>query len=175
MDFILDNIYVVIVIAAAIAQWLKSSKEGKNERESEKRAARELEEFIEQAERRHSKPSVPPPLPRTASPTPPRMDRSPTPMLKKANRPNTETKVVTSASRYQEELMQAELARQAAIAEQIKELKLAKKKQDAPQTTQREKATTAASGSIRERLKNRSELRQAFVLKEFLEKPVGLR
>lgn len=180
MDFILDNIYFIIIAAAGLVQWWKATQEAKKEREnpsqSEEYMPRELEEFLEQAERRHVRPAVPPPLPHGANPVPPSFERSPVPSLKKANRPTSEAKAFVKAPHYIQEAQEAELARQAAIAEQLSGLKQAKKnKQETIQTANREKAKTVVSGSIRDRLKNRSELRQAFVLKEFLEKPVGLR
>ncbi len=179
MDFVLNNIYIIIIAAAGLVQWWKSTQDAKKEREnqppSQEYFPREVEEFLEQVERKNSRPVVPPPLPAGARPVPPKMDRSPAPMLKKANKPTSEAKAFINAPHYVEEAQQAELARQAAIAEQLSGLKQAKKNQQEILTAKREKAKTVVSGSIRDRLKNRSELRQAFVLKEFLEKPVGLR
>lgn len=179
MDFVIDNIYFIIIAAAGLVQWWKSTQDAKKEREShpqsEEYLPREVEEFLEQVERRQSRPVVPPPLPAGAKPVPPRLDRSPVPNLKKANRPAAGSRLTVTVPSFVEEAQQAELARQAAIAEQIKSLKQAKKNQETVLTTKREKTKTVVSGSIRDRLKNRSELRQAFVLKEFLEKPVGLR
>ncbi|MES2980688.1 MAG: hypothetical protein V4727_00110 [Verrucomicrobiota bacterium] len=179
MDFIKDYIFIIIIVASALAQWWKSTQEAKKERENpyqpDSHIPRELEDLLEQVERKHPRPAVPPPLPRGANPVPPSFDRSPVPALKKANRPTSEAKAFVNAPHYQEEALQAELARQAAIAEQLSGLKQAKKKQEVLLTAKREKAKTVVYGSIRDRLKNRSELRQAFVLKEFLDKPVGLR
>lgn len=179
MDFIFDNLIIIIIVASALAQWWKSTQEAKKERENpyqpDSDIPRDLEEFLEQVERKQSRPAVPPPLPPGANPVPPSFDRSPVPTLKKANRQTSEAKAFVNAPHYQEEALQAELARQAAIAEQLSGLKQTKKKQEAIQTAKREKAKTVVSGSIRDRLKNRSELRQAFVLKEFLDKPAGLR
>jgi hypothetical protein len=179
MNFILDNIYIIVIAAAGLVQWWKSTQDAKKERENqhlpEEYSRKQLEEFQEQAERRHSRPTAPPPLPRGSNPVPPSFDRSPTPALKKS-RPTSEAKAFVMAPHYQEEALQAELERQAAIAEQLSGLKQARKKQEVILRSKREKAKPAmVSGSIRDRLKNRSELRQAFVLKEFLEKPLGLR
>lgn len=189
MDFITDNLIIILIIASGIAKFVTSLKEKKPDPRSERPledqlSSEELEEFLEEAERRHYEPVVPPPLPRagTTPPlhkagtsAPPQMERSPVPTLKKANQAGVENKPSVGAARYQQEVMQEELARQVAIAEQLSGLKQARKKQEPPQTTLREPSTPVSSGSIRDRLKNRSELRQAFVLKEFLEKPVGLR
>ncbi len=174
MDFVFDNIYIIVFVAAGLVQWWKATQNAKKEREEEQRTKKYFSGQVE--ERRHSRPAVPPPLPAGAHPVPPSFDRSPVPSLKKVNRPTSEAKAFVNAPHYIEEAQQAELARQAAIAEQLSGLKQARKnKQEAIQTAKREKAKTVVSGSIRDRLKNRSELRQAFVLKEFLEKPVGLR
>lgn len=178
MDFIFDNLIIIIIAASGLVQWWKSTQEAKRERENpqpEEYLPPELEELLEQMERKPARPAVPPPLPAGANPVPPSFDRSPVPTLKKANRPTSEAKAFVNAPHYVEEAQQAELARQAAIAEQLSGLKQARKKQEVIQSAQREKVKTVVSGSIRDRLKNRSELRQAFVLKEFLDKPVGLR
>lgn len=174
MDLILDNIYFIIIAAAGLVQWWKTTQNAKKEREEEQRTKKYFSGQVE--ERRQSRPVVPPPLPAGANPTPPKLDRSPAPMLKKVDRAAAEAKAFVNAPHYIQEAQAAELARQAAIAEQLSGLKQARmNKQEAIQVEKREKAKTVASGSIRDRLKNRSELRQAFVLKEFLEKPVGLR
>jgi type IV secretory pathway VirB10-like protein len=179
MDFIFDNLIIIIIAASGLVQWWKSTKEAKQEREnqpqSEEFAQRELEEFLEQAERRHSRPAVPPPVSHSKPPTLPSFERTPAPALKKASQYSTEAKAFINAPHYEEEALQAELARQAAIAEQLSGLKQSKKKHKSTQTTRRSQTKSVVSSSIRDRLKNRSELRQAFVLKEFLEKPVGLR
>ena len=70
-----------------------------------------------------------------------------------------------------------ELARQQALIDQAREFKRAKgarKSKEAKPAVART-VSGAPSSSIRGRLHNRSELRSAFVLKEILEKPVGLR
>lgn len=179
MEFVLDHIYWIIIAAAGLVQWWRSTQEAKQEREnhrpSDEYLPKKVEEFLEQMERRQPKPATPPPLPRKSQPTPPRLDRAPAPSLKKVNPPNTGSRLSASVPHHIQQAQQAELDRQAAIAEQIKNLKQAKKNQEAAQTAKREKQQPVASGSIRDRLKNRSELRQAFVMKEFLEKPVGLR
>ena len=77
----------------------------------------------------------------------------------------------------------AELQRQAAIKEKLKQAKRVKREQvmfgekrKRGQVDVREKASVlAGGGTVRERLRNKGELRRAFVLKEVLEKPVGLK
>jgi hypothetical protein len=179
MNFILDNLFIIIIAASGLVQWWRSTQEAKRERENpsggEEYCPQHLEEFLEQAERRLSRPAVPPPLPMVGGlPPQPSFDRNPAPALKKS-RPTSEAKAFVMAPHYAEEALEAELARQALIAEQLSGIKQARKKQAPMQTTQRDKAPAVASGSLRDRLKNRLEIRQAFVLKEILDKPVGLR
>ena len=64
-----------------------------------------------------------------------------------------------------------ELARQQALSEKVKEAKRLKSEKQAKQSLQE---TRPASG-FKARLKSKEQLRDAFVLKEILDKPVGLR
>jgi len=168
MDFVFDNIIWLIAAAAGLVQWWKSSQEAKDERRrnTPEYDAEELEEFLEQAEPAHPRPAVPPPLP-DAAPAP-----SPAPFLR---RRGAESPPVTV------DLLQgnsAELERQASLAEQMKLLKQAKRQHSLEESSMlayQKRKPVEVSTSLRGRLKNRMELRQAFVLKEILEKPVGLR
>ncbi len=181
MDFIIENIYLLVLAAAGIAQWWKSTQEAKRERENgesvhEEYDPEEFEEFVREAERRNSRPAVPPPLPteepvRRAEPS---VDRSPEPFLKQA-RSATQAKSFVNAPHHQDEL-----ARQAALAERLAGLKQAKKARSAsklPDFKHRrsDDARATVTTGLRARLRSRRELRSAFVLKEILEKPVSLR
>lgn len=167
MDFIFDNIYWLVIAAAGIVQWWKSTKEAKAAKEEERGNARdftpeELEEFFEEVEQAHSRPAVPPPLPQAA----------PAPVLRR----NASEPPPLEFDPY--EGISGELDRQAKLAEQVNQLKQAKrprKREEAPTATSRRKKPVESTGSLRGRLQNRRELRQAFVLKEILEKPIGLR
>ena len=170
MDFIIDNIYLLILAAAGIAQWLKATQEAKKERENpqpkeDEFSLEELEEFIGQAERHHP---VPPPLPTNDGGPMPGVERSPVPNLKKTNGPPS----IAEMSRDE-----GELARQEAIATQLKGLRQAKQARVAKLSTDKKEKGGSASrpGTLRSRLGNRRELRQAIVLREILDKPVGLR
>ena len=168
MDFIIENIYWLVFAAAGLVQWWKSTQEAKEERRRSEREIdpADLEEMIEQAERCHPRPAVPPPLPQATSvPAPP-------PVLERRTTPPP---VVIPPLK---DGVSTELERQAKLAEQMKRLQLEKRQRsreaNAIATAGRKKQSQPV-GSLRGRLQNRRELRQAFVLKEILEKPVGLR
>lgn len=166
MDFIFENIYWLVLAAAGIAQWWKSTQEAKEEarRNTHEYDPDELEEFLEEAERANPRPAVPPPLPRN--------EPAPAPTLRRASAepPPLEFNSYEGAS--------GELERQAKLAEQVKLLKQAKRQRsmdEAPTSASRKKKTVESNSTLRSRLQSRRELKQAFVLKEILEKPVGLR
>lgn len=181
MDIIRDNIFLIILLfVGAISQWLKARADAKQSQEHEYDPA-DFEEMIEEAERRHSRPAVPPPLqrgsappplPPTALPHPTGGTVAPAPSMRRKSREPEPAAALFDSS--------AELARQQQLAEKVKELKRTrgaramnesilprKKSPSIPQTT--------TGLTLKQRLSHRKELRQAFVLKEILEKPVGLR
>lgn len=165
MDFIFENIYWLVIAAAGIVQWWKSTQEAKEEarRNAHDYDPDELEEFLEEAERAHPRPAVPPPLPQAAPVPAPALRRS-------AEPPPLEFNPYEGVS--------GELERQAKLAEQVKQLKQAKRQrsmEEVPTSTSKRKRSVESTGSLRSRLNNRRELKQAFVLKEILEKPIGLR
>lgn len=168
MDFIFENLIWLIAAAAGIVQWWKSTQEAKGEkrRNTPEYSDEELEEYLEQEERAQPRPAVPPPLPHAAPAA------SPAPLLR---RRGAESPPVTV------DLLQgnsAELERQASLAEQMKLLKQAKRQhslEESSKSAYQKRKPAEVSTSLRGRLKNRMELRQAFVLKEILEKPLGLR
>ncbi|MEP2775674.1 MAG: hypothetical protein ABJQ29_04345 [Luteolibacter sp.] len=164
MDFIFDNIIWFVMAAAGLVQWWKSTQEAKMEQaaeEARRREARDYEEFIEEAEMRLPKAAVPPPLPAGGA--------AQAPELRRSNK-----RAVADAPPLPD--MGSELERQALLAEQIREFKRAKKTRS-PVFDHRKKVKPTTTGSIgvKARLGNRRELKDAFVLKEILEKPVGLR
>ena len=168
MDFIFENIIWFIAAAAGLVQWWKSTQEAKEEARRETHEHEydpgELEEFLEQAERANPRPAVPPPLPMETTVAPPALRRSVPEAPARESNP------------YQGNA--GELERQAKLAEQMKLLKQSKKHrnlEDSPISNPGWKKPVETTGSLRGRLQNRRELRQAFVLKEILEKPVGLR
>jgi len=169
MEFISDYFYVIILIVGAIAQWMKSRSEAR-EQNDPRDEARDLEEMIEREERRQSRPAVPPPLARPSTPPPlPASGPSPAPETRRRSR---EVAPAFDTS--------GELARQQALAEKVREMKQARSARKAgeslPSSRESARSATRATGlGLRERLRDRKELRQAFVLKEILEKPIALR
>jgi hypothetical protein len=169
MDFISEYFYVIILIVGAIAQWMKSRSESREEN-GRPNDAEDLEEMIGREERRQSRPAVPPPLARPLTPPPlPASGHSPAPELRRKSR---EVAPAFDTS--------GELARQQALAEKVKVMKQARAARKAGESLPSGKesagsATRSAGLGLRDRLRNRNELRQAFVLKEIIEKPVALR
>jgi type IV secretory pathway VirB10-like protein len=153
MDFIFENIYLLVLAAAGIAQWWKSTQEAKKERENNAPPREVAPPPVYQPYKENfPSPVIPPPLPNKSG--------SPAPSL-------------VSMRRAQEEL-----ARQEAMNEKLKEAKRAKQKKKSQEKTQEVYSQTVvakSSKSIRSALSNRHEIRRAFILKEILEKPVGLR
>jgi hypothetical protein len=172
MDIIRDNIFLIILLfVGAISQWLKARAEAKQGQEPDYDPA-EIEEMLEEAERRHSRPAVPPPLPPTAFPQPPGSVIAPAPTLRRKSREPESAPPAYDAS--------AELARQQELADKLKEMKRTRgARQTADGIPPRKRSASepipAAGVSLKSRLGSRRELRQAFVLREILGKPVGLR
>lgn len=173
MDFLSEYFYVIILIVGAIAQWLKSRSESRDaapyEREEPHYDPEVLEELEREAERRNPRPSVPPPLPSAGAL--PGVGRSAVPDLRrKSTAPPVPAAAYVDASE--------ELARQQALMDKARDFKRAKvaRATKAPKEFGAKAAVPVATGGgLRNRLHNRRELRSAFVLKEILERPVGLR
>jgi hypothetical protein len=169
MDIILDNIFLIILLlVGAISQWLKARADAKQGQEPGYDPA-ELEEMFGEVERRQSRPAVPPPLP-PAFPVPQGSTAAPVPNLRRASREAPFAAAAFDTS--------SELARQEQIAEQLKELKRtrgARETSDALIPRNRGRGAASVGSSLKSRLGNRNELRQAFVLKEILEKPIAMR
>ncbi len=201
MDFILDNLYLLIFAAAGIAQWVNSQREAKKAEMEAHRRREQPEELEEEedvfgpdfdfgetqenhereVERRAPAPATPPPLPSTTTVTSSGPlsgpERSPVPSLRRNPAPQIELTAVPS--RFEEEL-----ARQAEMLEQVrvfKQAKSAKSLEEAAALKTSSAYALAASGrgtgetGLRARLRNTRELKQALVMKEVLDKPVGLR
>ena len=199
MQFILEHIYLLIFVAAGIAQWVNSQREAKKaEKEAQQRQGRsgELEQeedffgpdfdFDETHEdherevvRRQPSAANPPPLPsgRSTTPTGPPQLGTPAPVL--VSRRERAASIPARDTRFEEEL-----ARQATLLEQVRLIKQ-RSQADAIENAVATRAsaayeqTTNTRGqnglSLKSRLRDRRELKQAFILKEILEKPVSLR
>ena len=165
MDWIFDNFQIVILILLGIGSMLKSIVDSKN------REKRELEEeendpgevfAPDEDYSSPATPSVPPPLYRQAVPPP----------LRESGY-EEETAIETAkALKHQHDL--AERLRH------IREIKAtttggaaATQARDSAKSTTNNSASAALS--IRARLRSPAELRRAFVMREILNSPVGLR
>lgn len=172
MDFITDNIFIIILLfVGAITQWLKARGEARQNQDPGYDPA-DLEEMMQEAERRHSRPAVPPPLPPTAFPHPAGSVTAPAPALRRKLREVEPAPLAFDTS--------TELARQQELADKLKEMKRTRGAREIndsllPRKRSASDAIPVSDVSLKSRLLNRTELRQAFVLKEILEKPVGLR
>lgn len=160
MDWIFDHFQIVLIVALAFASWVKSRQEAK-QAEREAREAGELPDMRdifgpEETWQPEPEPNQPPPIPTYTynSPAPPVIDEA-------------------NALR--------ELERQSALREQLRQIRESKAITTGNAAATRErnsgkgKAPAAITASLRETLKNRSELRKAVITREVLGAPVGLR
>lgn len=154
-QFIIDNIKILIFVGAAVL-WvigkIAEAKKKQQEPQDEPWSPEEDDGYDYEDERQPDfqpyHPAVPPPLPRAVAP----------PVLPAEDR---------------------ELARQRAMQERLSALrkertsvaKAARKPKMAKTTT----TPTASPSLLKERLRNRTELRRAIVMREILDPPVGLR
>ena len=168
MDIIKDNIFLIILLlVGAISQWLKARGEARQNQDTGYDP-----EMMEEAEHRHSRPAVPPPLPPTAFPQPAGSVIAPTPALRRKSREIEPAPAAFDSA--------AELARQQQLADKLQEMKRTSGARQTNEGLLPKKhsvayASTTSNSTLKSRLRNREELRQAFVLKEILEKPIALR
>ena len=171
MDFFFDNVFVIILLfVGAISQWLKARGEARQSQDPGYDPA-DLEEMMQEAERHYSRPAVPPPLPPNAFPQPPGSVIAPTPALRRKSREAEPAPTAFDTA--------SELARQQQLADKLREMKRTRGAREIgdsllPQKRPGRDVSSTSGVSLKSRLGNRKELRQAFVLKEILEKPVGL-
>jgi hypothetical protein len=174
MDFLSDYFYIIILIVGAIAQWLKSRSETTDaspyEHEEPHYDPDVLEELEREAERRNPSPASPPPLP-SGGGSLPGVGRSAVPDLRrKVNAPPVPAAAYLDSS--------DESVRQQSLIDKAREFKSAKRARVVKEPKgfgAKPAVPIAPGGSLKSRLHNRRELRSAFVLKEILEKPIGLR
>lgn len=201
MEFILENIVWLIAVAAGLVQWWKSTVEAKQERKLAEEARQRriangenledaederFEEFedpyYEHPQQEFQPEPAPPPLPQqprhseTQAP-----GGSPKPVLPKPKLfPRAAPETVSE--KIPNEVANALMDKQKAIAERVRELRRSKAKAQAEEigdaVAQRKPVVTVKTGagsSIRKRLGDKQEIRHAFIMKEVLDKPVGLR
>lgn len=150
MDLITDNLFLIIVlIAGAISQWLKSRGESQNENQD---PGDFYPEEYEEAPRRNYEAPVPP--------IPPQMPRS--------------TVYLPTYDVGSELARQAEINEKIqALKSGRNQNKKAPTKHVKKATTAQ--LSKIKSPSIRETLNQKSELRKAILLREILDKPISLR
>ena len=172
MDFIFDNIFIIVLLfVGAITQWLKARGEARQNQDTGYDPA-DLEEMMKEAQRSYPHPAAPPPLPPNAFPeSPGSVIASAAASRRKSREPESATTASDSST---------ELARQQQLADKLKEMKRTRGAREIsdsllPQNRSVGNISPAASASLKLRLGNRKDLRQAFILKEILEKPSGLR
>ena len=157
MSWILDNIQIVIILALALAGWLKSRMEAKAA-ELQERVEDEIEEVREMYG--EAAKSGPPPLVRAVPPPLPELGKQ----------------IVKAKEAAQV------LQHQNALAERLREIRKAKAAAPAKLAPLHVvKSSTAVPfvavppSSIRHRLRRPAEVRRAIVMAEILAPPVGLR
>lgn len=148
MDWIFDNIQILIAIGAAVAFWLNKARE---ERET-RRQMEENDEPVDWEDEvfgpREEEALAPPPPPRIVI-----HQRTPPPLPPQAD---------------------AEVQRQREMMERLKTLR-AERAQAAAKKTAARAAAPAALAGLRSRLRDKGEIRRAVVLREILGPPVGLK
>lgn len=164
MSFVFDNLIWLLAAAAGLVQWWKATQEAKEEKQREREfQPTEIEEFEVVPKRRLARTILPPRMPDMVPTPPPILRRSaPEPFV-----------VRTPAN----EINARELEAQTRLAEQLHQFnkeRRDKKREESPISAS-PKQLVASSLSLQGELRSRKEIRKAFVLKEILERPLGLR
>lgn len=162
MNWIFDHFQIIVVIALALASWLKHRADTRNAEAEERRAREEMADDDSPFGRAEDwlpppAPSVPPPLVRTATPPPLRVDVSETEPL---------------------------LQRQIDMQERLREIKAAKSNTRGGAAATRDRVLAAGKPAksfspgktrLRDDLRDSRKTRRAIVLREILGPPLGLR
>lgn len=169
-------IFVVIVVVALLQKVLEAAKARKADTGPTMREIFGPDGETSPTTSRR-KPYTPPPLVRTTAPPPLRQPAGPPPLRGAAP--------MAASSAYDTE---AELTRQREMEERIRRIREAKSSAPAavsaaapapepppPATASTARLTAAHPGAINRRLRHPREVRRAFVLKEILDRPLGLR
>ena len=168
-DVIADNLKPIIILIIVVVAVVRKIMEGINANKSGPGPSME-DIFGPDSEPREAdrplRPSVPPPIRQATTPPPLRQVGPPPPLQRAAvTTPTGDTN--------------AELARQRAIEERIRKIREAKLKAQAASAPVHQVPVAhrqaSISHSLNLRLHNTKELRRAFILKEILDRPVGLR
>ncbi len=167
MDWIFDNFQIVALVGIALASWIKSRMDAKAAEREERQAREEMgegEEIFGPDEAWEEPPPrqpVPPPLHRAGPPP------------------------VPTAAQYEAELEAAALLKhQMDLQERLRQIRETKASTSGGAAVTRARVAASQShaaaaapvkSGLRSALRNRSEIRRAFVLREILGPPLGLR
>jgi len=194
MDWVLDNIRLIVIVGGAIAYWLNQRRKAKEEEAAARTGApaassaspvrmgdeaertRRIQEeirkkILERAAGAPARLPSPPPIPETPTPLP-------------RAQPKAELYVAPSAEEQEKILAadQAMLDRQQQLAAKLRELQQQRREHDRPAEVFAEKTALAMSasgtsvlGSPLADLRNPALVRRAIILREVLGTPVGLR
>jgi hypothetical protein len=162
MDWIFDNFQIVFLVLLALASWLKSRNDAKNAEREETQQETETFDRGDYDWEQEPEPATPPPLVRTS--VPPAMPMAAFEASQEA----------AAALKHQQDL--AERLRQ------IRETKAtttggasATRVRVAASKSNAKVAVSSAPISLRARLRDKSELRRALVMREILDAPVSQR
>lgn len=191
MDWVLDHLQLIIVIAGSVAWWLNQRRTGQADAEAEpppqeksfedpelaertRRIREEIQRKIEQRAKGYAH-EQPKPLPPEAPPELP-------PILREIIMMPEPPPVVPRAATRLEAQRNAEiLEEQAALAERLREAKLMKAAAqkriefEASTADHRAEARSETRGTVMVDLRTPQALRRAFILREVLGPPVGLK
>ncbi len=187
MDWFFDNFQILAIVALAFASWLKHRSDAKAAEREEQEARKEMSELPDWFEddeawqpprTEEPPPFAPPPLVRRAEPAepPPLHRHGPPPM----------PEMTGSAELQRQEELQSRLRemreKREVSARQAKQAKEARQAREARQPklarTARlagDKPVSAFKSQLRASLHDRSQIRQAVLLREILGPPVALR
>lgn len=203
MDWLLDNLQILFVIAAGVAYWLNSMRQAKEEaRQQRDEPPHDPDEvfgpdfdFNEQPPPRQSEVFLPPPVapPPYGSAPPPPLPGQRSPSVGRERRdfpagsPTPQRPVSPHQARGQEN-HNAELERQRSLEERIMSLRKNRDKRGSGAAATQRSVVARRNASrgvsdevpisidgIRSRLRSPREARRAIVLREILDTPVGMK
>lgn len=173
MQWILDHLQFVVIGGLALAGFLKSRFDARNEQQGGEEPWSPFEESPERPQN-PPRPYVPPPVTRMA--TPPPLRQATVAAAPSPPRPATPAMPIAMDD------ASAELRHQQQIADRLRALQenraadaLRAKPRERRQSTSMDKSRAASTSGLRKRLRTPAEIRSAIVLKEILDTPVGLR
>ena len=183
MQWIFDNLQILIAGAALVAYWLNNMRQAKEEAARERQEAEaEVEDHFGPDFDFGTPEEATPPRQNTPPPAPPPKPQAGPPPILRPTRAASPPPAVLSA-------VETEMARQQALQERLRQVREARQTRTTATTTGGAAATQArvtgrtatspatpasASASLARRLRDRQEIRRAIVLREILGPPPGL-